>query len=60
MRWVGGQKMPIFVHIQGNKCPPLRENFKIANFSRLSGMLRKSKWLFHSFLFLIQLLVSSK
>ena len=21
MRWVGGQKMPILVHVQGNKCP---------------------------------------
>ena len=21
MRWVGGQKMAILVHVQGNKCP---------------------------------------
>ena len=21
MRWVGGQKMPILVHVQGYKCP---------------------------------------
>ena len=43
MRWVGCQRMPIFVHIQGKKCPR-RGSQKSEICARSYSMTQTSLW----------------